>query len=111
MQAQVNVVGNQRHLVSIALQKEASATLVRTKQGSMLLPHACIQGAIKPKALLIFNSIRVAMATDALTCRRFHNREPPISFNPEPVTQCEPSLNLIKASKAGEGLVDTHSAI
>ena len=107
MQAQVNVVGSQRHLVSIALQKEASATLVRT----MLLPNAYIQGAIKPKALLIFNSIHVAMATDASTCGWFHNREPPISFNPEPVTQCEPSLNLIKASKAGEGLVDKHSAI
>ena len=47
MKAQVNVVGNQRHLVSIALQKEAKATLVRTKQGIMLLPSACkINGQI-----------------------------------------------------------------
>ena len=36
----------QRHLVSIALQKEANATVafVRTKQGIMLLPNACIKG-------------------------------------------------------------------
>ena len=36
--AQVNVVGDQMPLV-IALQKEANATLVRTKQGIMLLPE------------------------------------------------------------------------
>ena len=47
VKAQVNVVGDQRHLVSIALQKEANATLCRTKQGNMLLPNACIKGAIK----------------------------------------------------------------
>ena len=41
------LVGDQRHLVSIALQKEADATLIRTKQGSMLLPNACVMGAIK----------------------------------------------------------------
>ena len=52
MKAQVNVVGNQRHLVSIALQKEANAT----KQGIVLLPNTCIKGAIKQKVLLIFNS-------------------------------------------------------
>ena len=47
--------------------KEANATLVRTKQGSMLLPNACIKGAIKQK-VLIFDSVPVTMATDALTC-------------------------------------------
>ena len=51
-------------------------------------------------------SIHVAMATDALTCGWFH-REPPISFNPEPVRV----YNLIKANKAGEGLADKYSAI
>ena len=63
----MNVVGDQRLLVSIALHKEAKATLVRTKQGSMLLPNACIKGAIKQK-VLIFDSVPVTMATDALTC-------------------------------------------
>ena len=42
-EAQVNVVGDQTHLVSIALQKEANTqfntALIRTKQGSMLLPN------------------------------------------------------------------------
>ena len=51
VKAQVNVVGDQRHLVSVALQKEANATLVITKQGIMLLPNACIKGAIKKHIL------------------------------------------------------------
>ena len=51
MNAQVNVVGNQRYLVSIALQQEANATLVRNKQGAVLLPDVCMQGAIKQKVL------------------------------------------------------------
>ena len=42
----MNVVGDQMYLVSIALQKEANATLVGTKQGSMLLPNACTKRAI-----------------------------------------------------------------
>ena len=49
MKAQVNLVGDQRYLVSIVLQKEANAALVMTKQVSMLLPNACIKGAIKSK--------------------------------------------------------------
>ena len=53
----------------IALQKEGNATLVRTKQDSMLLPNACIKGEMKQKVLLIFNCIHVAMATDVLTCQ------------------------------------------
>ena len=53
--------------------KEANVTLVRTKQGSTLLPNVCIKGEIKQTVLLIskvFTSINihVAMATDALTC-------------------------------------------
>ena len=50
----MNVVCYQRYSVSIALQKEANATLVGTKQDSMLLPNARIKGAIKQKVLLIF---------------------------------------------------------
>ena len=57
VKAQVNVVGDQRYLVSIniELQEEANATfkLVGTTQGSMLLPNARIKGAIKQKVLLI----------------------------------------------------------
>ena len=44
LKAQVNVVGDQRQLGSIALQKEANATLVRNKQGSTLLPNVFIKG-------------------------------------------------------------------
>ena len=79
-----NLVYSSKSLVSIALQKEANAALIGTKQDSMLLPNDRVKGAIKQKVLFIFNSIHVAMATDALTCGWFH-REPPISFNPEPV--------------------------
>ena len=61
-------MGDQRHLVKIALQKEANATLVRTKQGIMLLPNACIKRAIKQKVLLIFNSIHVAFI-DKVSCQ------------------------------------------
>ena len=105
----MNVVGDQKHLVSIniVLQKEANATLVRTNPGIMLLPNACVKGAIKQKVLLIINSIHVAMATDALTCGWFH-REPPISFNPERVRAY--SLNLIKANKVGESRLDRRVA-
>ena len=44
LKAQVNVMGDQRHLGSIALQKKANATLVRNKQGSTLLPNVFIKG-------------------------------------------------------------------
>ena len=80
LKAQVNVMGDQRCLVSIALQKEANAALIGTKQDSMLLPNARVKGAIKQKVLFILNSIHVAMATDVLTYGWFHRGEPPIMF-------------------------------
>ena len=72
-----DVVGDQRYLVSIALQKEANATLVWTKQVSMLLSKAHVtvspcEGAIKHKVLLVLNSIHAAMATNALSRGWFH---------------------------------------
>ena len=45
MKAQVNVAGNTKHLVSIALQKEANATLVMSKQKTVLFPNACGQSS------------------------------------------------------------------
>ena len=103
--AQVNVVGDQRYSVSISLHNEATATLVRTEQDSMLLrmPNARIKGAIKQKVLLTFNSIDDAMASDG----GFTGSHLAVS----PLSLCELSLNLIKANKAGEGLADKHSAI
>ena len=39
------------HLVSIALQQEANAILVGTKQDGMLLYNALVKGAIKQKSV------------------------------------------------------------
>ena len=80
-EAQVNV-GDQRHLSSIAQQKEANATLVGTKQDSMLLSNFLLKGAIKKKVLLILNSIQVATA-DRCADPGSPHRKPPVSFNPQ----------------------------
>ena len=54
----------------------------------------CIKGAIKQKVLLIFNSIHVAMATDALTSGWFTGSHISVST----LSLCEPSVKLIKAN-------------
>ena len=73
----------------------------------MLLPNARIKGAIKQKVLLIFNNIDDAKVTDAFTYGQFTGSHLSVST----LSLCEPSLNLIKANKAGEGLADKYSAI
>ena len=52
MKGQVIVAGNTTHLVSIALQKEAkfNATLVTSKQKTVLFPDTCVNWAIKTRA-------------------------------------------------------------
>lgn len=47
MKAQVSVAGSTRHLVSIALQEKANATLVICRQKTVLYPGGCVKSAIK----------------------------------------------------------------
>ena len=97
-------VGDQRHLVSIAQQKEANATLVGTKQDSMLLSNALLKGAIKEKVLLTLNSNQVATA-DRCADPQAGSRQ--LSVSTLRLSLCEPGLKLINANKAGEGLADS----
>ncbi|KAL3145904.1 hypothetical protein ABBQ38_015272 [Trebouxia sp. C0009 RCD-2024] len=43
----VNILGKRRHLVSIALQKEANATLIMAKKKRILFPDSVVKRAVK----------------------------------------------------------------
>ena len=51
MKAQVKVASNARHLDSTALQKDANATLVVSKQKIVFFPRGCVKRAVKYKSV------------------------------------------------------------
>ena len=82
----MNIVGDQRHLFSIALQKEANATLVGTKQDIMLLPNARIKRAVKQlhggRQLKSDTRVRSVQAGNNSFCRRKAQQLPLYSLGP-----------------------------